>query len=215
MSEWFLESRLLAALGVEHGFGLRGSETARVPVPELWCARQVHGTRLVELPDPEVEEADALFTRRPGLAVMVQTADCVPLLLADVSGKGVAALHAGWRGSAAGMARMAVGDLCRRLGVEPGSWSVAIGPCIGPCCYEVDEPVREAVGDGAHLRPGRPGHYQLDLYELNRAQLLEAGVDAQRIERVGGCTMCDAERYASFRRDGTGDRMIHWVRQPG
>jgi YfiH family protein len=210
VSALFLESPLLGALGIEHGFGLRGSDA--VPVTDLWRARQVHGTRLVERPGPASEEADALFTRRPGLAVGVQTADCVPLLLAHEGGGGVAALHAGWRGTAAGMARLAVGGLCRELDVAPGSWLVVIGPHIGPCCYEVDEPVREAVGDGVHLREGRPGHYQLDLFELNRAQLLAAGVPAKRIGRVGGCTMCDPERYPSFRRDGTAARMVHWIR---
>ncbi len=210
MSALFLESPLLAALGIEHGFGLRGSDA--VEVADLWRARQVHGTRLVERPGSATAEADALFTLRSGVAVGVQTADCVPLLLADEGGGGVAAVHAGWRGTAAGMARLAVGALCRKLDVAPGSWLVAIGPHIGPCCYEVDEPVREAVGDGPHLLAGRPGHYQLDLFELNRAQLLDAGVPAERIGRVGGCTMCEPEWYASFRRDGSGERMVHWIR---
>ena len=193
MSALFLESPLLAALGIEHGFGLRGSDALPVPVTDLWCARQVHGTRLVERPGPATEEADALFTRRPGLAVGVQTADCVPLLLAEQGGGGVAAVHAGWRGTAAGMARLAVEALCRELEVAPGSWLVAIGPHIGPCCYEVDERVRAAVGDGAHLRAGRPGHYQLDLFELNRAQLLAAGVAAVRTARRGGGTTRDGD----------------------
>lgn len=226
MSDRFLESPLLNALGIEHGFGLR--DLVRVPVPEVWCMRQVHGTRLVEFPDPVADEADALFTRRPGLTVGVQTADCVPLLLADANGRGVAAVHAGWRGTAAGMAGLAVAGLCRELDAAPESWTVAIGPHIGPCCYEVDEPVRAAVGDGPHLQEGRPGHYQLDLFELNQSQLLAAGVPAHQIERVGGCTMCDAERFASYRRDGhlrgrgdghlpgrgdgSGDRMVHWIR---
>lgn len=205
-----MRSPLLAGLGFEHGFGLRGSEAA--PVPDLWGARQVHGTELIERPGPEGREADAVFTRRPGIAVGVQTADCVPLLVVHVERAAVAAVHAGWRGSAAGMAGRAIEGLCRRIGAAPEAFAVAIGPHIGPCCYEVDAPVREAVGDGPWLEQGRPGHWQLDLSLLNRRQLLAAGVPEERIEGVGECTMCHAGRYASFRRDGSGERMIHWVR---
>ena len=89
----------------------------------------------------------------------------------------------------------------------------AIGPHIGPCCYEVDDPVRERIPDDAVFAPAsRPGHYMLDLFELNRRQLVRAGVT--RIERVGGCTCCEPERYASYRRSGSGQRMLHWVRMP-
>ena len=210
MTERFLRSELLDELGVEHGFGLRGS--CEVPIPDLWRARQVHGIRLVERPGPVGERADAVFTRKAGLAVGVQTADCVPLLVAHREGLAVAAVHAGWRGTAAGMAGSALQGLCREFAAPPEAWAVAIGPHIGPCCYEVDEPVRQAVGVGPHLRAGRAGHYQLDLFELNRAQLRAAGVPEQGIVRVGTCTMCDSERYPSFRRDGTGERMLHWVR---
>ena len=211
----FLECEALSALGIEHGFGTLASATARVA--ELSLARQVHGTDLVEAPAPGLGQvdADALYTAEPGAAVGVQTADCVPLLIADARLRGVAAVHAGWRGSAARMAERAVSGVCSALRVHPGALVIAVGPHIGPCCYEVDDPVREAVGDDAVLNPVRPGHYLLDLFELNRRQLIRSGVPGDRIYRVGDCTQCHPERYASYRRDGSDRRMLHWIRLPG
>ncbi len=211
----FLVSDVLLAMGIEHGFGTLASESAEVA--DLSLARQVHGTDLIEAPEQALEgrEADALYTAEPGVAVGVQTADCVPLLIADTRLRGVAAVHAGWRGSAARMAERAVSGICSALRIKPGALVVAVGPHIGPCCYEVDDPVREAVGDDAVLSPAQPGHYLLDLFELNRRQLLRSGVRGERIHRVGECTMCHPERYASYRRDGSTGRMLHWIRLPG
>ena len=210
----FLECEALSAMGIEHGFGTLASEGAEVA--GLSLARQVHGTDLVEAPAPALEdrEADALYTAEAGAAVGVQTADCVPLLIADSRLRGVAAVHAGWRGSAARIAERAVSEICSALRVKPGALVIAVGPHIGPCCYEVDDPVREVVGDDAVLSPRGPGHYLLDLFELNRRQLLRSGVQGERIHRVGDCTMCHPERYASYRRDGSARRMLHWIRLP-
>ncbi len=207
----------------------------------LTLATQVHGTGRLRAPlTGPSGQADALYTTEPGTAVGVRTADCVPLLLVDRGRRAVAAIHAGWRGSAAGIAERTVLGLQNELGVEPEAWIVVVGPHIGPCCYEVDEPVRQAVADGrvvsAADRPDlyrldepvrravadprvfsaadRPGHYFLNLFELNRLQLLRAGVAAERIYRVGDCTYCHGEVYQSYRRDGTAGRMMHYVRMP-
>ena len=142
------------------------------------------------------------------------TADCVPLLIAHPERRFVAAVHAGWRGSADGIAGQVVAELARRTSLAPGDLAVAVGPHIGPCCYEVDDPVRERIDDpGVFTAAGRPGHYMLDLYELNRRQLERAG--ALRVERVGGCTACDPAGWPSHRRDASGARMLHWVRLGG
>ena len=99
--------------------------------------------------------------------------------------------------------------------LAPDELIAVIGPHVGPCCYEVDEPVREAVGEGSALSPStRAGRYMLDLFALNRLQLLRAGLRADRILRVGGCTCCDATLYASYRRDASSARMLHFVRMP-
>lgn len=204
----------LDALGVEHGLGLRGSDD--VFMRDLVTARQVHGTRLARVPSDESPlEADAVYTTEPGLAVAVRTADCVPILLVDAQLRGVAAVHAGWRGSAEHFAEQAVSQLVTALAIEPADLWAVVGPHIGPCCYEVDQPVHEAVGDNdAFGIASRVGHYMLDLYLLNLQQLLAAGVAQERVLRVGACTACHRERYPSHRRDGTGGRILHYVRMP-
>jgi len=210
----FLRCSALSELAVEHGLGTRASSDALVP--DLTLAKQVHGTRLLCAPlEHPGEEADALYTTEPGIAVGVRTADCVPILLADPGGRAVAAIHAGWRGSAAGIAERTLVSLGSQLGVEPEAWIAAVGPHIGPCCYEVDEPVREAIAEtGVFAASDRPDHYLLDLFQLNRLQLLRAGVAAERIHRVGGCTSCRPELYQSYRREGGPGRMLHYIRLP-
>jgi YfiH family protein len=137
------------------------------------------------------------------------------VVLAQVDGAGVAIVHAGWRGSARRITEVAVRALAESVGCGPQDLVVALGPHIGPCCYEVDEPVRKAVGHESVFSPSaRPGHYLLDLFELNRRQLLRAGVTPDRIERVEGCTSCDTDLFFSYRRDGPTGRLTHYVRKP-
>jgi len=165
-------------------------------------ARQVHGTRLIEHPiefrgsfvgsdrtrEPrnEIPEADGHVMREPGLAALVFTADCLPVAVAGP--KGVAMLHAGWRGLAGGI-------LAGGADVV-GATSAAIGPGIGPCCYEVGDEVLDAFSDlGEGVAEGR----MLDLPEVARRQLARAGVE--RVESAGLCTSCEAELFFSHRRD--------------
>jgi YfiH family protein len=207
-------ARVLAEIGVEHGFGTRAS--AEATPRDVVYARQVHGTTLLMVPAPAGErDGDALWTEQPGAAVGVYTADCVPILIAHASGRFVCAVHAGWRGSAARIAALAVRTLVGATGSRPAELRAAIGPHIGPCCYEVDAPVLRAIPERSVFRPaGRPEHAMLDLFALNRLQLVGAGVPARWIERVGGCTACDTRRYASYRRERGSDRMLHFVRVP-
>ncbi|AKU91041.1 peptidoglycan editing factor PgeF [Vulgatibacter incomptus] len=165
-------------------------------------AVQVHGSRVLVLgadaPIPPGEEADAILAAAPGLAVAIRTADCVPILLADPRTGRVAAVHAGWRGTEAGIAAEAVRALAE-LGSAPSELIAAIGPAIGPCCYEVsselaDRFVRLA---GPEVVEGR----RLDLILINRLQLRAAGIPEASIEQVGGCTSCDDSRFFSHRRD--------------
>jgi YfiH family protein len=165
--------RLAAALGF-------GAE-------QVVFARQVHGTHLIEHPQEEgLVEADGHVVREPGLAALVFTADCLPVAVAGP--KGVAMLHAGWRGLAGGILA---------AGVEAvEATSAAIGPGIGPCCYEVGEEVLDAFsGLGEGVATGR----MLDLPEVARRLLSQAGVE--RVESAGLCTGCEAELFFSHRRD--------------
>jgi hypothetical protein len=125
----------------------------------------------------------------------------------------VAAAHAGWRGTAAGVARAAV-DALAAAGSSPDDLLAGLGPCIGPCCYEVGDEVRAAFGPLAEavFRPGPAGRSHLDLRLANELQLREAGLRPARVLAVDECTRCRADLYHSYRRDGAGaGRMISFV----
>jgi YfiH family protein len=145
--------------------------------------------------DPVDYVADGLITREPELALVIFTADCVPVLL---QGPGVvAAVHAGWRGTAKQIVRKAV----REMDCEPRSIRAYIGPCIGVCCYEVGDEVRQAMTDamGGEAEPFFRAR-NIDLKGLNRRQLELAGVEQIEVSPV--CTYCSHDRYWSHRYTG-------------
>jgi purine-nucleoside/S-methyl-5'-thioadenosine phosphorylase / adenosine deaminase len=160
-------------------------------------AFQVHGTRVTEArstgvvtPGTDYEQCDGLWTDEPGQGLMLVTADCLPIALARTDGSRLVALHAGWRGLLAGIAEAG-------FAAADGETVAAIGPGIGPCCYEVGDevaaPFRGRFGDDV----APDGHLDLP---LAAARALEAAGVA-RVDRVGGCTACDPETYFSHRRD--------------
>lgn len=192
------------------GRGLGGTRTAilrqieeqELPVAQ---AKQIHSERVLEARQGYVGRGDALWTGRRGLALSVITADCVPVLLAAPARSRIAAVHAGWRGIAAGVVERAV----ETLDVPPDEIEAWIGPAIGVCCYEVGEEVAERVAEaagpevvapGRSLGPGRRPH--IDLPGAAQAQLGRAGVPAARV--VVRCTRCDGENLWSYRREGSG-----------
>ena len=202
---------------LRHGFGL-----SHDAAPEgLARPRQVHGARVVAaaacLDARRRAEADAVVSTTPGLAVGVVTADCVPLLLASDDGRGVAAVHAGWRGLARGVVGAAVEALAHEAGAAPRRLLAGIGPHIGACCYEVDGPVLDALAATGEveeaLRPARPGHWMLDLGALALAALVRAGLAAHAVGReAAACTCCDPRRLPSYRRDGPrAGRLVHFI----
>jgi hypothetical protein len=165
----------------------------------LATPRQVHGTYVVEARADERPEADALVASRGGILVGVVTADCVPVLLVDRARRIAAAVHAGWRGMAAGVLEAAAGAVGGRA-IE-----AAIGPAIGGCCYEVGPEVRAAFvarsGETAlpAWHPG-PRREHVDLRTAARLLLAAAGVDETCV--LGPCTACGGAHH-SFRRDGS------------
>jgi YfiH family protein len=170
---------------------------ALLPAEPAWL-KQVHGTRVVILPGKNLE-ADAVVAREPGRVVVVQMADCMPVLFADEAGTTVAAAHAGWRGLAAGVLEATV----EAMGVAPERVHAWLGPAIGPRVYEVGEEVRAAYrGHEAAFTPGRPGHWLLDLYAVARRKL--AGLKS--VSGGGFCTYSE-QRFFSYRRDRTASRM--------
>ena len=167
--------------------------------------RQVHGAAVLRATAvTEDSEADALWCHRDDgpCVVGVLTADCVPVLLVDREGRAVAAIHAGWRGTVAGVVPNAVRTLAD-AGIPPERLLAAIGPCIEQPAFEVGEEVASQFDDAFVERERWPKPH-VDLVAAVRAQLRAEGVPEAAIERVGGCTHDHPERWFSFRRDGAG-----------
>ena len=209
------------SLNLGHGVGDRPervAENQRIFAAEvdfaperLLTLSQVHGAavqRVDAAADPAAVarlQGDALVAE-PGAAVGVRTADCVPLLLADPESRRAAAIHAGWRGVCAGVVGAGVRALCEAAAAPPARLIAAIFPHIRSCCFEVGEDVAAQLQAAAPalgcVAPGPRGRPHVALAALVRAQLMAAGVAADRCEDVPGCTVCDAARFFSFRRDG-------------
>lgn len=190
----------------------------------VWVAEQVHGRQVLRC-EPQraglagpggwrlAGRGDALVSTVPGQAVAVLVADCAPVLLADGQDRAVAAVHAGWRGLAAGVVEAAVQALCRAAGCTPTELEAWVGPCIRGCCYEVGPEVAGAVSralgpadlaDGLppYLRAGRGDRFWLDVAEAAREALASAGIPPARCRVDGRCTACHPQLFFSYRRDG-------------
>lgn len=186
----------------------RGRVVSGLDVTPFATAAQVHGAGVVRVgtaragagfdgADP-VARADALSVTRPGVPVAILVADCLPIALASPKEGVLVAVHAGWRGLAAGILEQALGSFER-----PGGVRAAVGPAIGPCHYEVGEDVALAVAAGSAagaLTERRDGRMYLDLPGSARRVLRAAGV--RRIEVAEECTACEEDRFFSHRRDG-------------
>jgi len=178
----------------------RARLASELPAAPRWL-RQVHGTRVLHAADwhPDVE-ADAIWTDRPEEVLAILTADCLPILLAERDGRCVAAIHAGWRGLAAGIVEAAL----TALPSSPERLHAWIGPAIRADAYEVDAPVFDAFPEYGHaFVRARSGHWQADLAAIATAKLRDGGV-----RRVRGCGLCshDDPRFFSHRRESRGGR---------
>jgi YfiH family protein len=212
--------------------GLEGDEVRCAPdwaaladgeevVPEcLVRVRQVHGPTVVTEREAGAA-ADAIVSSDSTRVLTVRVADCVPLLLADRRTRTVAAIHAGWRGTAARITTAAVTRLSAAYGSRPGDLVAAIGPAIRPCCYEVGPEVRDAFrAEGAPdprlsewFAPGRGDRFQLDVPRANRDQLLEAGIPGSQIYDSLLCTACHPSLFHSYRRDKKrAGRLVGFIR---
>ena len=183
----------------------------------LTSVRQVHGRRVLTVANGSVAvarqagaaglvEADAVVMLDAGWGAAVRVADCVPILLADDEQRVVAAAHAGWRGTCAGIAAETVRTIAD-AGVDPARLTAAIGPAIGPCCYQVDDKVRTAfLGMTPDAAPwfaeDGPGRWRLDLLQANVDQLEGAGVPHESIGLAGICTADHPDICFSYRREG-------------
>lgn len=190
----------------------RGALAQRLGDVRLQWLRQEHGVRVLRATSATTAEepsADAAWTDEPGVACCVLVADCLPVLLAAADGRAVAAVHAGWRGLAAGVVEAALAHMARGAGCEPGQIVAWLGPCIGAQRFEVGEDVVQAFGGGPRfaargVRDGRQ-RWLADLQGLAQDRLRAAGVAA--LSGAAACTVEDASRFFSYRRDGVTGRL--------
>jgi YfiH family protein len=181
----------------------RRAVAAVLPGAALATVYQVHSADVVSVvrpwPHAERPRADAMATDRPGILLGVVTADCAPVLLADVEAGVVGAAHAGWRGAHGGVLEAVVGEMVG-LGAERERIAVAIGPAIAQPSYEVDEAFRAKFSDedGPFFVAGRAGHWQFDLESYAAARLARAGIS--KIDRLHLDTYSDPDRFFSYRR---------------
>jgi len=162
---------------------------------------QIHSATVRRIETPgHVPECDGLITSVPGIVLSVTVADCLPILLADPVTRTVGAVHAGWRGTSAGIATRAVELLADHFGVRPSDVRAYLGASARSCCYEVGEEVA-ALFDEPAVRVEQRKFY-LDLRTANERQLLDCGVSPQNIESSPDCTISSPALYHSYRRDG-------------
>jgi YfiH family protein len=183
------------------------AEYAGYDATKLVATRHVHGTNVYRVGEPLAADAefDGLVCDRPGPVLGAFAADCIPILFADPVARVCGAAHAGWRGTVAGVATNVVTRM-QELGAKPADLRVALGPSIGPCCFEVGpevvEAFRAALGDLPGLVVKGPHKDHLDLRVATRAILERAGVAAANIDDRPPCTKCESDRFFSYRRDG-------------
>ncbi len=175
-------------------------------------ANQTHGDRVGVIDKPitcgwreqatAIPDTDALITDRKHILLGILTADCVPILLYDPEKEVVGAVHAGWRGSAAHIVQKTVKTMTERFGSNPSFIVAGIGPAIGGCCYEVDENVAKHFENYPNSVIKIGEKYCIDLKDINKYQLLEAGLSPERIEVSDLCTACNNDRFFSYRKEG-------------
>ena len=210
---------------IDHGFGTRGSGGKKVLKKDWWggslnerggilplvSIRQVHGDRVVvfdgkleEVPELWNQDGDALITRVPGFALSVFTADCLPILLFDPTQRVVGIVHAGWRGTSKRVLQNAIGKMKKAFNCRGEDIQAAMGPSIGPCCLEIDDPVKEAFNEGGFpwesiSSPRQGGKWLLDLYKANAYLLEIEGVLRVNVQRLEYCTRCRRDIFYSYR----------------
>jgi YfiH family protein len=236
-SNWITIPSIDQMGAIQHAFTTRcnglGGRNSSVKTPDDWnpvaeafgisaerviTVNQVHGENIVKVDalnyrDARTVHADALITNEPVIAIGVETADCVPVLLFDPAKPAVGAVHAGWRSTVKKIVQKAVNRMCEEFGSDPGRMIAAIGPAIGPECYEVDEPVMGPVRDAFSFwkkvaKPRGNEHWSLDLVKANRVELMQIGLPEKNIHVLGMCTSCRKDLFYSFRAEGRTGRML-------
>ena len=187
---------------------------------EIFIANQVHGNRIYVLENPDLTsehvaaiEADAIITALVDRPLGVLTADCVPILVYDPKIHVTGVVHAGRKGTQERILSKTLSTLVRVFGSQSADIIVGLGPAIGGCCYEVDEPClppfqKQFVDWESFTRNSGDGKYLLDLPHANKLDALSAGVESKNIFNLEQCTSCHPERWFSYRREGPTGRLV-------
>lgn len=193
--EVFRAETLERSFWLEHGFGTRLSPSwPDTPATHLATVKQTHSDRVLLVESSGLQgEGDAMISSVPGIALAIRTADCLPILIADLRNCAVAAIHAGWRGVVSEIVPKAIQAMHRQFGSNPEDLIVAIGPGIGPCCFE--------VGPEVSVQFGLSGRTKVDLVETMCRQLRRNGVREGQISAIGLCSYCGPTLFESYRRD--------------
>lgn len=190
--------------------GVRALPVQATGGKRLATLRQVHGTEIHRVGGDRAwpcPSGDGLSTSDSQWILGVQTADCLPILLWDPERRAVAALHAGWRGSAAGIALRGLVHLEHEYGSSPEGLEAVLGPCVGGCCYEVRDDVWKAFRNGpladvSHFLPVSESRWRIDLARTNAQALIGAGLRPQHLQILTACTRCANDRLYSYRAEG-------------
>jgi YfiH family protein len=223
--EYFILPRLERIPHLFHGFG-----TKRLTMNSLSdldefadfnpvLLQQIHSNiiRIIKEEPKGPIEGDALITSLPDILLIIRTADCLPVFIIDESRRVIAAVHCGWRGTVSRILEKVLGKVAHEFGCQPGSLTVAFGPCIAPECYEVGKDVYDRFHDQALPLEvfkdisGRGDKFRLDLREANQRQLLESGVPKLNMWGAFSCSHCD-DRFFSHRREPEKtDRLLNFI----
>jgi YfiH family protein len=203
------------------------ADSATVAPGQLVRLAQIHGDEVLHVDEVSSEggsygRGDGLVTNRIDVVLTICVADCVPLLIADRQTGAVAAVHAGWRGTARCIAARAVARLQRAFGSNPENLVAGLGPSIGPCCYQVGPELEQTFTDAGWSAEARARCFvydrdtRFDLWSANADQLRNAGVPADSIHIAGLCTACHPDLFDSYRRDGAGTgRLVGFIGRGG
>lgn len=213
-------TRLFSPLGLPHEARRVLADYLHLPQSAVISMTQVHGNHVIDMnrvfseEDIHAFKGDALVTNRPNIALVVRTADCVPILLVDRKKEAIAAIHAGWKGLQCGVIQSTVNTLIAQYGSQPEDIVAAIGPCIGPCCFEVGSDVLaqfEAIFPAQlTVKPAHGDHVFLDLIEIAKLSLNTVGIseihratfdDQDETPVKNLCTVCAPELFYSYRRE--------------
>ncbi|UCD30103.1 MAG: peptidoglycan editing factor PgeF [Planctomycetota bacterium] len=191
-------------------------EILNVPFDNLTAPEQVHGGEVVRIEDEDtgcgrdgrgsaIRFVDGLICDKPGVPIILLSADCPLICAYDPQLPAVGAVHASWRGTVAGLAGQMVRQMAGEFGSDPGRLLVCISPSAGPCCYEVDRQVyrvaRTRLDDADACFVAKGERYMFNLWTANRRQLINSGIASANIEVAGMCSICN-EQFWSYRRDG-------------